>query len=172
MLVGCGLLGWFYPELSAFASGQGDVEPAILYADSTSTLETAQEPQRDHWLAGETVLERQADGHFYANVTAGAVALRMMVDTGATVVALTGEDAHSLGLHWSDADIVPVGKGANGTVYGVSTQISRIQLDDIEAYNVRAIIVPEGLSVSLLGQSFLSEVDRVQIVENEMVLGG
>jgi aspartyl protease family protein len=126
--------------------------------------------QRDQWLAGEVVLPRAEDGHFYADVTVDGSSALMLVDTGATTVALTGEDAEAMGISWSDSDIRPVAKGASGTVYGVPVTLDQVQLGDLEARGVPAIVVPEGLGISLLGQSFLSKVSRVEVTGDEMVL--
>lgn len=177
-LVAGGLLGWFYQDLTAIASRNFGTQQKIIAA-GTPLAESRQhqldvlqqQKQQQHWLAGETVLQRQADGHFYAEVTAGVTSLRMMVDTGASVVALTGDDARAIGLHWDDSEIVLIGHGASGPVSGVNRQIERLQLGNIEAHGVHAVVIPEGLVTSLLGQSFLSQIRRVEIVDDEMVLG-
>jgi aspartyl protease family protein len=122
------------------------------------------------WSAGETTLTRADDGHFYATVTSAGVETRMMVDTGATVIALTGRDAEAMGIRWSASDIRPVGQGASGPVYGFATTLDSVRVDGIEVSKVQAMIVPEGLGVSLLGQSFLRELDHVEVRYDTMVL--
>ena len=52
----------------------------------------------------DVLLLREPDGHFYADVSVGGATARMLVDTGASVIALTAEDANRLGIAWSDAD--------------------------------------------------------------------
>ena len=96
----------------------------------------------------------------------------MLVDTGATVIALTGSDANALGVRWDLRALEPVARGASGDVYGVRVTLDRIQLGDFEARGVEAIVVPEGLAISLLGQSFLSQVPQVSMDRDKMVLGG
>lgn len=119
----------------------------------------------------EVVLEREADGHFYANVTVDGYEYRMLVDTGASVVALTGDDAAAMGLTWFDDEVAPIAQGAGGAVSGVNANIERMRLGNLEASNVRAIILPEHGGVSLLGQSFLSTIGNVEISGDRMVLG-
>ena len=68
------------------------------------------------WSAGETVLPRAADGHFYADVTINGASVNFLVDTGASMVALTGADARASGLHWDDAEVRDVARGASGPV--------------------------------------------------------
>ena len=128
--------------------------------------------QQDQWLAGETVLPRADDGHFYAEVTDHGASAHMLVDTGATVIALTAEDAQAMGVSWSDSDVQPVARGANGLVYGVPVTLGLVQLGELEARDVAATVVPEGLDISLLGQSFLSRINKVEMEQDRMVLGG
>jgi len=123
------------------------------------------------WVAGTTELLRAADGHFYAETQVNGAQIDMLVDTGASVVALTGADARAAGLMWSAADIRPIAQGASGPVAGMAITLDRVTLGGHEARNVRAIIVPEGLGVSLLGQSFLASVQPVRIEQDRMVLG-
>lgn len=125
------------------------------------------------WAAGSTELPRAADGHFYADATVnGGSRVNFLVDTGASMVALTGADASAAGIYWSDADVQMVARGASGPVYGVAITLDRVSLGGHEARNVSAIIVPEGLGISLLGQSFLSTIQPVRIDSDRMVLGG
>jgi aspartyl protease family protein len=118
-----------------------------------------------------TELSRAADGHFYAGVTVGTRPVTMLVDTGASVVALTGPDARAAGLHWNQAELAVVAQGASGPIRGVARTLDRVALGSHEARGVRAVIIPEGLPISLLGQSFLSTVEPVRIEKDRMVLG-
>lgn len=124
------------------------------------------------WNGGDHTLRREGDGHFYADARVGGTSMRMMVDTGASVIALTGSDARAAGLHWDDSDVRPIGRGASGDVYGVATSLSEVEIGGIVRTNVSAVIIPEGLDVSLLGQSYLSKVGDVNISGDQMVLGG
>lgn len=124
------------------------------------------------WSAGETVLPRGQNGHFFADAQVNGVPVGFMVDTGASTIALTGADATAAGLTWNDADIQVVASGASGPVYGVFTRLDHVALGRHEANNVDAIIVPEGLGISLLGQSFLRTIEPVRIEGDRMILGG
>jgi aspartyl protease family protein len=159
------LVGWIAPGAPDTAA-----EPAARSEQqSAAQLEML---QQDQWDAGEVVLQRADDGHFYADVAVDGGSANMMVDTGASIVALTAEDADAAGVQWSEEAIRPVARGANGTVLGVSVMLERVQLGEFEAQQVEAVVIPEGLDISLLGQSFLSKVQRVEIEDDRMVLGG
>ncbi|MEP0188967.1 MAG: TIGR02281 family clan AA aspartic protease [Erythrobacter sp.] len=124
------------------------------------------------WYAGDHTLQREGDGHFYANATVGGASMRMMVDTGASVIALTGSDARAAGLSWEDSEVRMIGRGASGDVFGVARKLSEVEIGGIVRRNVSAVIIPEGLDISLLGQSYLSKVGDVNISGDKMVLGG
>jgi aspartyl protease family protein len=127
---------------------------------------------RTQETSGDAVLSRSSDGHFYADVSIDSQDVRMLVDTGASVIALTGSDAEALGLEWSEDELFPIGRGASGDVIGKPVWLERVRLGDFEAEHVEAIIVPQGLDVSLLGQSLLGRVGKVEIENGRMVLGG
>ena len=154
------LVGWFAPDVSQPAPAAG-AEP------SKERLDVARSEQ---WQPEEVVLSRNDDGHFYAEVASDSGSVMMLVDTGATTVALTGNDAAMMGIDWPADRVRVIGRGASGDVYGVPVTLERIEVGGIEARGVQAVVVPEGLDVSLLGQSFLSKVNRVEVSGDEMVL--
>lgn len=162
------LVGWFAPHLpTGTTPGTLDANKAAE-AEDASRLAVNRDTQ---WLSGQTVLSRQPDGHFYTSASVGGTQIRFLVDTGATIVALTADDASAVGLSWDPASVRPIGRGANGTVHGVPVLLDRVEINGLEARNVRAAIIPEGLDVSLLGQSYLSVIDKVEISEDQMRLG-
>lgn len=157
----------------AVPGGPLDRQAAAPAPSSTAELPLADSAQTDvvEWGDG-VVLQREGDGHFYADVQVDGQSIRMLVDTGASVVALTAEDAAAMGLEWSEDEVAPVAQGASGPVHGVNTTIERMSVGGNEATDVRAIIIPEGAGMSLLGQSYLSTLGQVRISGDSMVLGG
>ncbi len=162
------MVGWFAPSLPT-----GEIAPdeqsEVL---KLQAAQAAQQKRDAGWQTGQTVLKRQADGHFYADATVDGRQYRFLVDTGASIVALTGRDADDMGLYWDETNLRPIGRGASGTVHGVPVRIANLEVGGYEARDVPAAIIPEGLDVSLLGQSFLSQIDNVEISGDEMKLGG
>jgi aspartyl protease family protein len=140
-----------------------------LAAPQTPTLALAVTSEEPGWDESIT-LQRETDGHFYADVSVDGQPARMLVDTGASVVALTGDDAAAMGLSWEQSEVAVVAQGANGAVYGVQTVLPQVELGDFSAQDVPALIIPEGLQVSLLGQSFLSKIGVVEIAGDAMVM--
>ncbi len=165
----CALLaGWLAPGLTVAS----DEPNAAHDSESVASEPTDSAQNKAAWLAGETVLNRESDGHFYADAYVEGSRYRFLVDTGASMVALTGRDAQAMGLEWDEASLRPIGRGASGTVHGVTVTIASMEVGGIEARDVHGAIIPDGLDVSLLGQSFLSQVSNVEISGDEMRLGG
>ncbi len=173
VLIAGGALGLAMPGFQGEEQAERVQEVPQATAETTVSLPDARlaTVQGPSVWAEEIVLQRESDGHFYADVQVGGRNFRMLVDTGATVVALTAQDAMAMGLYWDDAAVAPVARGANGPVEGVNTSIDRMAIGGMQATDVRAIIIPEGAGISLLGQSFLSTIGRVEISGDRMVLG-
>ena len=105
----------------------------------------------------ETVLERAENGHFYANAEVNGQLVRFVVDTGATGVALTEEDARRIGIPFSRDEFTIVGTGASGPVRGKAVMLDKVSLDGKDAREVRGAIL-EGSDISLLGQDYLGRM--------------
>lgn len=157
------MVGWFAP-------GGPQTRPASAEANLADEQKRLEAANTEHWYADEVVLPRGDDGHFYAEVATDSGSVMMLVDTGASMVALTGNDAAMMGVEWQADQVRPVARGASGDVYGVPVVLDRINVKGIEARQVQAVVVPEGLDISLLGQSFLAKVNRVEVSGDEMVL--
>ena len=112
-------------------------------------------------------LARAPDGHFYAEAQVNGVRIRFMVDTGATMVALTREDAQRAGVALGSQRATAMGAG--GPVETVPATIDRLAIGALVARDVEAAVI-EDLPVSLLGQSFLAQVGSVEIEGDRMVL--
>jgi aspartyl protease family protein len=161
------LIGWFLP------AGDPIAAPANVPAPPTASVELAPlvtPPTPVPSQPSAIALNRGENGHFFAIGDVDGATVNFMVDTGASVIALTAEDAQKLGQTWYPNELQMVGRGVNGDVIGKPITLRRVRIGDIEVTNVQAIIVPEGLDVSLLGQSFLSKVRNVNISGDRMTL--
>lgn len=118
----------------------------------------------------ETVLERKMNGHFYTHAKINDRELvHFIVDTGATVVVLTVEDARRLGIPFNPAEFTVVGEGAAGPVRGTDIMLDSVEVDGKRVENVRGAIL-EGSTLSLLGQAYLSRMGEVEMSGDYMVL--
>jgi len=152
----------------AVAIGVGIAMPAHRHAPVVAAVE------HDSPVTGlkEVVIPRQANGHFYVDGTVNGQPVHFIVDTGATSVALTADDARRVGLQFDPSEFQPIGYGASGPVRGKDVILDRVALGDNEVPNVRGVILADagGLDASLLGQSYLERISSVQIRGDEMVI--
>ena len=116
------------------------------------------------------VLERAEDGHFYADAEINGTTIRFMVDTGATSVALTEQDAATLGIELADEDFTERGSGVGGIVGLKPVTLDSLAVGDIEITGVDAVVAKSSMNVSLLGQSWLSRLDKMTVQGDQMVL--
>jgi len=118
---------------------------------------------------GSVTLERNGDGHFYADARVNGAPIHFLVDTGATGVALARNDAQRAGIPYSLSESEVIGRGASGDVRGQQVSLERISLGHKEAEDLPAVIL-EGSEQSLLGQDFLRRFGSVSIEDDRMVL--
>jgi aspartyl protease family protein len=118
----------------------------------------------------ETVLERSADGHFYADIMINGAPIRALVDTGASMIALSKDDAQRAGLAFSPDEFTGSAQTAGGVAAVKPVMLDRVTLGVLEADRVEAAIVDQGLNQTLLGQSWLKRVGTVTIEGDRMVL--
>ncbi len=119
--------------------------------------------------AGGLELRRQPDGHFYADVEVNGAMLHMLVDTGASEIALSREDARNARLATSIGMQDVIGRGADGDVHGEVAILDHVSLGQKTVEGLPAVVLDSG-EQSLLGQSFLSKFDHVEIEGDKMVL--
>jgi aspartyl protease family protein len=107
------------------------------------------------------VLPADERGHFHADGKINGQFARMMVDTGATSVALSIRDAQRLGIDYRKGKPMRV-QTAGGTQSGYSVLLDSVTVGEITLYQVDAMIVGEGLPIILLGMSFLNRTNMVR----------
>jgi aspartyl protease family protein len=104
------------------------------------------------------VLSADGAGHFFSIGSINGVAVRFLVDTGATLIALPGAEAVRLGIDYRKGKR-GLSSTANGTVAVFQVKFDTVKLGDVEVSNVDGVVIEEGLNVVLLGMSFLNRVD-------------
>ncbi len=136
---------------------------AAAAAAAAATVESASS-------ARQVEIKAESDGHFYVDAQINFRPVHLLVDTGATVVALRVSDAATAGIHVRNSDFVNPVQTANGTTNAAEAMLDTISVDDIELHHVRALIIPdEQLSLSLLGGSFLHGLQRFEVEDNTLI---
>ena len=107
-------------------------------------------------------VRRAADGHYWAQADIDGRAVRVLVDTGASVVALTREDALRLGLRLTSADFDQTVQTAAGPVRAAAVTLSSVAGAGARVDDVKALVVEKGLDQSLLGMSYLGRLSAFE----------
>jgi len=132
------------------------------------------QPQRDAadtHSDGTVELRSGRNGHYEARVDINGRALPVMVDTGASLVVLTYEDAQAAGVYVKPSDFTQPVSTANGTSRVAPVTLRQVSIGDITVRNVQAAVADRGLlKQTLLGMSFLSRLQRVDMRDGVMVL--
>jgi aspartyl protease family protein len=116
-------------------------------------------------------LKAGQNGHFFAVAEINGSPVKVVVDTGASVVALSFEDAEQAGIDPGDLVYdVPIST-ANGTVNAARVTIRRVVIDGVRADDVQGMVLPQGaLNTTLLGMSFLSRLQSFQVRDGILYL--
>jgi aspartyl protease family protein len=135
--------------------------PAAAAAAATAAA-PADQPQ-------PTVLDRADNGHFFTVANVNGEPIKFVVDTGATEVALTQDDARRAGVKFDPGQFDVVGTGAGGAVRGQVVELEDVVLDGKRVSGIHALVL-DGLTISLLGQNYLRRLDSVSISGDRMTL--
>lgn len=108
--------------------------------------------------AQSVTLAAGAGGHFMAEGQINGGAIRFLVDTGATAIALPASDANRLRIDYRSGR-----RGTTKTAGGVTdmyvVRLDRVRVGGIEIANIDAIVIEQGLDIALLGNTFLNRVE-------------
>jgi aspartyl protease family protein len=139
-------------------------------------LLAAAAPERPAASAGERrSLAINADyrGHYIVHPSIDNYRVKMMVDTGASFIALTDADARALGVRPERSAYTYALSTANGVVRGAQVRLREVRLGEIMVRDVEAVVLPAGaLRMSLLGTSFLRRLSGYEVQGGRMVLRG
>lgn len=118
----------------------------------------------------ETRIRMSADGHFWAKVTIDGVNRRMLVDSGATLTALSTDTAAAASLDVKDSLIPIVLNTANGRIQARSATVRVLKLGDIVARDLPVVVSPAFGDTDVLGMNFLSKLKSWRVEGNTLIL--
>lgn len=163
--------------LAGLASDPGsepsDVEAASpdrtpVVADRSPVVEKSTQPRA---FGRRLALEADPRGHFLTNAVVNGRSIEVMVDTGATVVAINAATARRLGIFLTRRDFTIPISTANGTINAAPVKLAEVRLGAISVRNVDAAVLPgEVLPVNLLGMSFLKRLSKFELAGGQLVL--
>jgi len=143
---------------------RADVDPWIGRIAAMLKLE-------DQRVVGDTMRVRMSpDGHFWVRVRLGNTERRMLIDSGATVTAVSTRTAAAAGLE-AGGGIVPVLlRTANGTVQAQTARVDEMRLGNIVARDLTVVVSPAFGEVNVIGMNFLSRLKSWRVEDNTLIL--
>ena len=154
-------------------STSGD-QAVIEQAGKRRTLRVGEAPVSLGARAGASgrgsriVLTESGGGHFMTPGQINGRAVQFMVDTGATSIAMSAQDAERAGISYKNGQPVQMST-ANGTAQGFRIRLNSVRVADVEVFDVEAVVTPQPMPFLLLGNSFLSRF-QIKRDNNSMTL--
>ena len=144
-----------------------DVKPALaeeanVSADSLPVISSHQ--------IRTASLRKEGDGHYWASARVNNQPVKFLVDTGASLVALSKRDARRLGIDTDNLQRNAEVRTAAGRVKAATTVLDAITIDGVTVRNVSAVVIEEGLEHSLLGMSFLNRLDGWDVTTQAIII--
>lgn len=122
-------------------------------------------------VTGEEVrIQMAQDGHFWARATIDGVERRLLIDSGATVTALSTGTAQAAGLELNDELLPVILRTANGTVRAQTSEIAELRLGNIVARELAVVVSPGLGNTDILGMNFLSRLKSWRVEGRTLIL--
>jgi aspartyl protease family protein len=121
-------------------------------------------------VGSEVRIPMADDGHFWARATINGVERTMLVDSGATVTALSTGTAEAAKIDPDSMAPPAVVSTANGTVTGTSATIAKLKVGGITASDLPTIVAPEFGDQDVLGMNFLSRLKSWRVEGKTLIL--
>lgn len=118
---------------------------------------------------GEIVLDRHADGHYYMDAAINGASVNFLVDTGASVLALSLDDARRVGIRVEALDFVHPVSTAAGQTMAAGVMVRRLEIAGHEFETIPALVL-RGSRQSLMGMSVLERFSSLEIREDRLIL--
>ena len=122
-------------------------------------------------VVGEEVRVRMAsDGHFWVNAAVNGVPRRMLIDSGATMTAISAETARSAQIE-TGAGLTPVVlRTANGMAPARTGTIQELKVGNIVARDLKIVSSPGLGDLDVLGMNFLSALESWRVEGRTLVM--
>ena len=118
----------------------------------------------------EYVVQPSAGGHYVVEAVVNGAPVTFLVDTGASDIVLTMADAERLGFHPATLRFTQRFATANGEVRGAPVVLREIRVGQFSLFDVPASVNEAPLRVSLLGMSFLQQLNGYSVENGRLVL--
>ncbi|WP_341207788.1 TIGR02281 family clan AA aspartic protease [uncultured Sphingomonas sp.] len=122
-------------------------------------------------VAGEeTRIRMSRDGHFYVRARIGGVERRLLVDSGATITALSPATAAAAGVEVKPAVFPVLLKTANGTIRADTGEVPELRFGNVVARDLAVVVSPAFGDIDVLGMNFLSRLKSWRVEGRTLIL--
>lgn len=161
--------------VAAALSAVGAAQAVVVFENHTprprSTEMVLTAPASAPMASGQAAsVLRGEDGHYWAEANVNGSAVKFLVDTGASAVALSPEDALRLGYQTSDLKFEYKVTTASGEARAARVKLASISVSGAEVRDVEAYVIEKGLQTSLLGMSYLGRLSRFEATPQALIL--
>lgn len=175
------VIGWIRVPIIAGLARLGSLAAVVLILILATGQRDRFEPYIGRLLAplerdaqtvvgDEVRLEMSPDGHFWADVRLDGVERRMLVDSGATITAISEATANEIGLSPRASPVPVLIRTANGTVAARTGAVDELRLGNIKAGNLGVVVSPAFGNVDVLGMNFLSRLKSWRVEGRTLIL--
>lgn len=125
----------------------------------------------DQKVVGEvTRVPMARDGHFWVRATIGGVERRMLVDSGATITALSAATARAAGVEARPSPFPMLIRTANGTISAETGTLAELRMGNIVARDLAVVVSPAFGNADILGMNFLSRLKSWRVEGRTLIL--
>lgn len=122
-------------------------------------------------VAGEeTRIRMSPDGHFYVRARIGGVEKRLLVDSGATITALSPNTAAAAGVEVKPALFPVVLQTANGAIRADTGEVKELRFGNVVARDLAVVVSPAFGNIDVLGMNFLSRLKSWRVEGRTLIL--
>ncbi|GAB5350016.1 retropepsin-like aspartic protease family protein [Alteriqipengyuania sp. 357] len=121
-------------------------------------------------VGGETRVALAPDGHYWLKAEVNGVPARFLVDTGATLTAISADTARSAGLEPRRDRLPVMMTTANGTISVATTTVDELRFGNVAALGLDAVIAPNIGETNVIGMNLLSRLAQWRVEGGTLIL--
>lgn len=153
-----------FAVLALLVAQRGKFDPYLARLSSALHLSSQEVVGR------EVRIQMSDDGHFYAKVEVAGVKREMLIDSGATITALSTSTATAMALRVEKPVFPVLIQTANGQVSAQTATIAEMRLGNIVARDLPAVVAPAFGDTDVLGMNFLSKLKSWRVEGRTLIL--
>lgn len=111
-----------------------------------------------------------ANGHFLVDAMANSGEVQFLIDTGASGILLTQEDAQKAGIHPASLSFNQRVQTANGDILVARANLRQIRIGGLTVHDMEVWVTRSPMPISLLGMTFLSRLSSYEARKDGLVL--